>query len=202
MRSPRWMSTTRLRSATPRRSTTAINRRSTSLCAFRSTVAVSQGSWSAPGCRPKRAALHGVDVEPIDNQDVIERRAQAWKETGPRRHEISLRQSCTSREQTVVGPAVVVGHGTVRKDSIHQHLRSPNHAKFFGSGRPRPRSAAAAASPNIVAAKLAPNQVRLFDLIPRLASVAGAQLYLTRLLHATRASTPDHVRGRLHSKTL
>src|SRR6266704_4039284 len=31
-----------------------------------------------PGCRP---ALHGVDVKPIDNQDVIERRAQAWKET-------------------------------------------------------------------------------------------------------------------------
>src|SRR5712671_4300079 len=28
-----------------------------------------------PGCRPKRAAFHGVDVKPIDNQDVIERRA-------------------------------------------------------------------------------------------------------------------------------
>src|SRR6478736_2554861 len=33
-----------------------------------------------PGRRSKRAALHGVDVEAIDDQDVIERRAQTWKE--------------------------------------------------------------------------------------------------------------------------
>src|SRR3981189_1239412 len=79
-----------------------------------------------PGCRPKRAALHCVHVKAIDNQDVIECRAQARKETGPRRHEISLRQPYTGREQTMVGPAVVVGHGTVRKDSIHQRLHSPN----------------------------------------------------------------------------
>src|SRR5882762_1501764 len=118
------------------------------------------------------------------------------------RREIGLRQSYAGREQTMVGPAVVVGHGTVRQDSIHQYLRSPNHAKFLRSSRPHPRFAAAAASPNIMAARLAPNQVRLFDPIPGRASVAGAQLYLTRLLHATRASTPDHVAGRLHSKTL
>src|SRR5882724_6884477 len=45
-----------------------------------------------PGRRPECAALHGVDVKAIDNQDVIERRAQAWKESSPRRHEFSLRQ--------------------------------------------------------------------------------------------------------------
>src|SRR5258705_13298210 len=83
-----------------------------------------------PGCRPKCAALHCIYVKAIDNQDVVERRAQTWKETGPRRREISLRQPYTGREQTVVGPAIVVGHGTVRKDSVHRHLHSPNHSKF------------------------------------------------------------------------
>ncbi len=77
-----------------------------------------------PGRRPQPAALHRVHVKAIDNQDMIERRAQARKETGPRRHQISLRQPHTGRQQTMVGPAVVVGHGTVGKDSIHQHLRS------------------------------------------------------------------------------
>jgi hypothetical protein len=34
----------------------------------------------------------------------------------------------------MVGPAVVVGHGTVRKDSIHQHPQSPDQSEF-GSSR-------------------------------------------------------------------
>ncbi len=58
-----------------------------------------------PSCRPKCAAFHCIDVKAIDNQDVVQRRAQAWKETGPRRHEISLRQPSTGREQTMVGPS-------------------------------------------------------------------------------------------------
>src|SRR5882757_1805520 len=89
-----------------------------------------------PGRRSEGAALHGVDVKTIDNQDVVERRAQAWKEAGPRRHEFSLRQPCAGREQTMVGPAVVVGHGTVRKDSTHQrpHNSEGSRRRFFYHG--------------------------------------------------------------------
>jgi hypothetical protein len=97
-----------------------------------------------PGRRSKRAALHRVDVKAIDNQDVIEGRAQAWKETAPRRHEISLRQKQTGREQTMVGPAVVVGHRPVGKHSFHRHLQYPNRSSrvaaesiMFGAGRPK-----------------------------------------------------------------
>jgi len=83
-----------------------------------------------PGRRPERPALHGVHVKEVDNQDVIERSAQAWKETGSRRHEIGLRQPPAGREQTMVGPAIVVSHGTVRKGNVHQRLRNPDRSKF------------------------------------------------------------------------
>ena len=35
-----------------------------------------------PGGGAERAAFHRVDVEVVDDQDVVERGAQAWKEAG------------------------------------------------------------------------------------------------------------------------
>ena len=74
----------------------------------------------SPSCRSQRATLHCVHVEPIDNQDVIERGAQAWKEAGASGYEIGLRQSRAGGEETMIRSTIVIGHGTVRKDSIHQ----------------------------------------------------------------------------------
>ena len=35
-----------------------------------------------PGGRAERAAFHRVDVKMVDDQDVVERGAQAWEEAG------------------------------------------------------------------------------------------------------------------------
>jgi hypothetical protein len=44
-----------------------------------------------PGGRAERAAFHRIDVEVIDDQDVVERGAQAWKEAGSFRSEFLRR---------------------------------------------------------------------------------------------------------------
>ena len=44
------------------------------------------------GCRPQRAAFHRIDVKVVDDQDVIERGAQAWKEAGSLCDEFFRRQ--------------------------------------------------------------------------------------------------------------
>ena len=53
-----------------------------------------------PGRRAERAAFHRIDVEVVDDQDVVERGAQAWKEAGSLRGELlrdSRAQAVSSR---------------------------------------------------------------------------------------------------------
>jgi hypothetical protein len=87
-----------------------------------------QGDDSLAGLRvlaegqAARATLHCVNVKPINDQDMVECGAQAWKKAGARRLEVCLRQTCTGREQAMIGPGVVIGHRSVRQDRIHQCL--------------------------------------------------------------------------------
>ena len=45
-----------------------------------------------PGGGAERAAFHRVDVKVVDDQDVVERGAQAWKEAGSFRGEFVRRK--------------------------------------------------------------------------------------------------------------
>lgn len=76
-----------------------------------------------PGRRPERAALHGVDIEQVDDQDMVERGKQAWKEAGARGVELALRKPVAGGQQPVVRPGVVVGHGLEGKNRIHDRIR-------------------------------------------------------------------------------
>src|SRR5437899_251228 len=51
-----------------------------------------------PGGRAERAAFHRVDVKMVDDQDVVERGAQARKEAGSFRGEFVRRQPRTGGE--------------------------------------------------------------------------------------------------------
>ena len=77
-----------------------------------------------PGVGPERAAFHRIDVEVIDDQDVIERGAQARKEAGSLRGEFVLRQPRAGGEQPMVCPGVVVRHGAVGKHVTHWRCRT------------------------------------------------------------------------------
>ena len=72
-----------------------------------------------PGGGAERAAFHGVDVEVVDDQDVVERGAQAWEEAGSSCGEFFRPQPRAGSEQPVVGPGVVVRHGAVGKQVTH-----------------------------------------------------------------------------------
>src|SRR6476660_1415748 len=52
-----------------------------------------------PGGRPERAAFHGVHVEAVDDQDMIERGAQAGKEACSFRDELVRRKPGTGGKQ-------------------------------------------------------------------------------------------------------
>ena len=76
-----------------------------------------------PGGRSERAAFHRVDVKVVDDQDVVERGAQARKEAGSFCGEFIRRQPRTGGEQPVVCPGVVVRHGAVGKHVAHLRCR-------------------------------------------------------------------------------
>ena len=76
-----------------------------------------------PRGRAERAAFHRVDVKMVDDQDVVERGAQAWKEAGSLRGEFLRRQPRAGGEQPVVCPGVVVRHGAVGKHIVHLRCR-------------------------------------------------------------------------------
>ena len=87
-----------------------------------------------PGRRPERAAFHRVDIKVVDDQDVIERGAQARKEAGSFRDELLRRQPGTGGEQPVVGPGVVVRHGAIGKHVTHWRRRRSADDAFASIG--------------------------------------------------------------------
>src|ERR1700760_2699973 len=71
-----------------------------------------------PGGGPERAALQCVDIEKVDDQDVGQGRADGREETGAWGDELGLRQMRAGGMQTVVRPAVVIGHAAIGQESV------------------------------------------------------------------------------------
>jgi hypothetical protein len=59
----------------------------------------------------ERAAFQRIDIKPIDNQDMVQRRLDRREKAGLRSFELRLRQPGAGCEQAMVRPGVVVRHG-------------------------------------------------------------------------------------------
>src|SRR5262249_20111643 len=59
----------------------------------------------------ERATFEAVDVEPIDNQNMIQRCLKAWEEASAWRLEFPLRQLCARAKEAMIRPCIVAGHG-------------------------------------------------------------------------------------------
>jgi hypothetical protein len=73
-----------------------------------------KGNWIRPRGRAERATLQRIDVEPVDDQDVVQGSLDRREKTRSRRFELRLCQSGTGREQAMVRPGVVVRHRAQR----------------------------------------------------------------------------------------
>ena len=60
-----------------------------------------------PRLRAEPTALEAVDVEPVDDQDVVERRLEAREEARPRRLEILLRQPAQAASRRWLAQALL-----------------------------------------------------------------------------------------------
>src|SRR5262245_297249 len=57
------------------------------------------GHWVGPRLGAEPATLEAIDVEPVDDEDVVERRLEAWEEACPCRFELALGEARARRQQ-------------------------------------------------------------------------------------------------------
>ncbi len=90
-----------------------------------------------PGFRAECAALECIDVEQVDDADVVQGLLQARKEAGTFSLEFRLAQAFAGRQQTVVGPRVIVGEGAkgLHEARGHEALRGCWTRSLFVSTR-------------------------------------------------------------------
>src|SRR5262245_47327712 len=79
------------------------------------------GNLILPGLRSEPAALERIDIKEIDDVDVVQRGLHARKEAGPLRFPFRLVEVRASREQSMIGPGVVVGKGPISPEEVCGH---------------------------------------------------------------------------------
>src|SRR3546814_2446375 len=70
---------------------------------------------------PYTTLFRSVHIEPVDDQVVVQRRLDGGEEPRARRLELRLRQPGAGRQQTMVRPGIVVGHGAKAQQRSEEH---------------------------------------------------------------------------------